>query len=262
MPEPTPEAWAHIRYEYEHTARPVEDICAEHGISSGTLRDRLRRWRWRRRRPPIPRDGPPPVPMTQHDIAPANLWPLGPRLRGDERESPELIRGRCEPGWGDFQTRTDHPTPTVFAGAQTVDPPPPGEGDDRAAAPQPASAANADAGGPASIVQRLQGATARVLPAIEAIIARLAAGPHRPREMEQAGRALGALTRTLRELNALLSQHNAPAGNAYDDMPEDMDAFRDELARRIRVFVSPGATRSMTRTADEAKRGEAKMQET
>ena len=65
MPEPTSEAWAQIRYDYEHTDRPVEDICAEHGISSGTLRDRMRRWRWTRRRPPIPREGPPPVPMAQ-----------------------------------------------------------------------------------------------------------------------------------------------------------------------------------------------------
>jgi hypothetical protein len=102
--------------------------------------------------------------------------------------------------------------------------------------------------GPASIMPRLQGAVARVLPAIEAIIARLAAGPQHPREMEQAGRALGALMRTLRELNALLSQHNVQAANAYDDMPEDMDAFRYELARRIRTFVA-----SRRGDGDEAK---------
>ena len=75
MPEPSSEAWAHIRYAYEHTDRPVEDICAEHGISSGTLRDRMRRWRWTRRRPPIPRDGPPPVAMAQHEIAPGAPLP-------------------------------------------------------------------------------------------------------------------------------------------------------------------------------------------
>ena len=50
MPELTPEAWAQIRTDYEHSERPIEDICAEHGISSGTLRDRMRRWRWTRRR--------------------------------------------------------------------------------------------------------------------------------------------------------------------------------------------------------------------
>ena len=46
-----------------------------------------------------------------------------------------------------------------------------------------------------------------MLPAIEATIHRLAAGPQRPREMEQTARALSTLTRALRELNALLSQH-------------------------------------------------------
>src|SRR3954468_7518656 len=52
------EAWAQIRHDYEDTERLVADICAEHGISSGTLRDRVRRWGWTRRRLPIPSEGP------------------------------------------------------------------------------------------------------------------------------------------------------------------------------------------------------------
>ena len=60
-PEPTTESWAQIRSDYEHTDRPLGEICAEHGISLGTLRDRVRRWQWARRRLPIPRQGPPPV---------------------------------------------------------------------------------------------------------------------------------------------------------------------------------------------------------
>ena len=194
MPEPTLEAWAQIRYAYEHTDRTVEDICAEHGTSSATLRDRMRRWHWTRRRPPIPRDGPPAV-----AIVVAN----------------------------DFSPPATAPTP---------EPSPPGKGEQAEVAPQAlpsvAIAAPAD---PALIVQRLQGAVARVLPAIEAIIARLAAGPHHPREMEQAGRALGALMRTLRELNALLAQHNALAAEARG--PMDIDAFREELARRIHALI-------------------------
>ena len=53
--ELTNEAWAQIRYDYEHTERPLGDICGEHGISTGTLRDRVRRWNWTRRRLPIRR---------------------------------------------------------------------------------------------------------------------------------------------------------------------------------------------------------------
>ncbi len=94
---------------------------------------------------------------------------------------------------------------------------------------------------PADIVPRLQSAVARVLPAIDATVARLAGGAHHPRDMAHASRTLSALMRTLRELNALLTQHNARP----DDMrcecremsPEDMDAFRDDLARRIDAFM-------------------------
>src|SRR5262249_166617 len=92
---------------------------------------------------------------------------------------------------------------------------------------------------PASVVPRLQGAVARVLPAIEATIARLAAGPH-PRELEQSARALGTLTRTLRELNALLAQQPRRVRDCGgdDDFPEAIDEFREDLAGRIDAFVA------------------------
>ncbi|MCX7312728.1 MAG: hypothetical protein NTV56_13645 [Alphaproteobacteria bacterium] len=68
-PELTDKPWAQIRHDYEHTDRPVDDICAEHGVSPGTLRDRMRRWGWTRRRGPIPQDGPPPSPAPPIEIA-------------------------------------------------------------------------------------------------------------------------------------------------------------------------------------------------
>ena len=46
------------------------------------------------------------------------------------------------------------------------------------------------AGDRPSLGRSLQSAVGRVLPAIEATLARLAAGPQAPREMEQAARAL------------------------------------------------------------------------
>ena len=76
MPEPTSDAWTQIRYDYEHSSRPIVDICAEHGISPNTLRDRVRRWRWNRRRAPIPREGPPAVAAPQSDTAVAPLPPV------------------------------------------------------------------------------------------------------------------------------------------------------------------------------------------
>jgi hypothetical protein len=200
-PELTSEDWAQVRYEYECTERPIPDICAEHAMSSGTLRDRVRRWNWKRRREPISREGPPPPPVAQIDHAAALPVPVTQN-----------------------ETALAH-LPAAPQAAIAEDAETPGEGD------------------PASIVPRLQNAVARVLPAIEATLTQLATHSHRPREMEQAGRALASLTRTLRELNALLAQH-AAAAQDDDDMPKDIDAFRFELARRIDAFV-------------ESRRGEA-----
>jgi hypothetical protein len=229
MPEPTPEAWAQIRYEYENTDRPLAHICAEHGISIPTMRYRMKRWEWRRRKPLVPREGPPPV-----AVAPYGDTFLHPPLEGEGRR---LERQRKPAGWGEAEEFAEHPTPEHVAPFHPTPPffrtdgrerPFAGEGEKEEA---PADAT--------SIVPRLQSAVARVLPAIEATIARLAAGPYHARDMEQAGRTLSSLTRTLRELNTLLSQHNARAEAASDyyDLPQDLDAVRDELARRINLFM-------------------------
>jgi hypothetical protein len=179
-PDLTPEAWAQIRHDYEHTERPVDDICAEHGISAGTLRNRMRRWRWTRRRAPIPLDGPPPAPAL----------PLG------------------------FAA----PALTALPEAETTTAVPP---DDR------------------PIAERLQSAVARVLPAIEGTLATLATGAAHPRELERAARVLAALTRTLRELSGLLAQHQTkqPACERDQYTPEQVDAWRFELARKINALV-------------------------
>ncbi len=198
-PELTGEAWAQVRHDYEYTDRPVEDICAEHGISSGTLRNRMRRWSWTRRRPPIPLLGPPPAPALP--VATAAPFPAA--------------------------------APQIAAGGEARAPDQPDLVQDLAQDVAPDVATNmAD---DAAIVPRLQGALGRVLPAIEAAVATLAAAPAHPRELERAARALAALTRTLRELNDLLRQHRAAAAAADpgDDAPVDLDALRRELARRI-----------------------------
>jgi hypothetical protein len=217
MPEPTLDAWAQIRHDYENTDKPLAHICADNDITIPMLRYRMKRWEWRRRKPLIPREGPPTVPCEeppmQHEIA----TPPTP------------------------SAAQSHPAPPAFAHASTGDPPP--------QEPAPGRAhARPGWEGEENIVPRLQGAIARILQAIEATIARLAAGPQHLREMEQAGRALSALTRTLRELNALLSQHRAD-----DDAPDprDIDEFRQELARRLRGIIAARRQR-----IEEAKRQE------
>jgi len=199
--ELTPETWTQIRYEYEQTDKPVDDICLDHGVSPSTLRERMRRWRWTRRRQPISAEGPPPSPPLEHATPVVSVT--------------APIRAPAPSVWVEAQ---DEPAPDSPAPhAAPPEEPPPGQSE---------------------IVPRLQGAVARVLPAIEATVARLAAGPMPPREMERAARTLTSLTRTLRELNTLLSQHQGRAARDCDDMPEDIDAFRIELARKIDAFVA------------------------
>jgi hypothetical protein len=220
-PELTPETWTQIRYEYEQTEKPVDDICLDHGVSPSTLRERMRRWRWTRRRQPIPAEGPPPSPPIEHAAPVASVT--------------APIRAPAPSVWVDAHDEPAPDSPAPHTAPFEATPP-----------------------GQSEIVPRLQGAVARVLPAIEATVARLAAGPMPPREMERAARTLTSLTRTLRELNELLSQHQArPACDCDDDMPEDIDAFRIELARKIDAFVaSRTGENSDTRPEDATASGD------
>ena len=227
MPEPTPEAWAQIRHDYEHTDKPLAHICAEHEITIPMLRYRMKRWEWTRRKPLIPRHGPPPVEVTEQ--APFSPLPLPSPGGGGSANAEGMSRGGVS-----FLREAFTPPRSQDA----RDPPPPGEGEQSKQVRPGWEGEESNA----TTVQRLQSAVARVLPAIEATIARLASGTLNAGELEKAGRTLGALTRTLRELNGLLAQHNARG----DDMrcecremsPEDIDAFRDNLARRINAFVA------------------------
>jgi transposase-like protein len=185
--ELTGKDWTQIRHDYEHSDRPVEDICAEHGLSSGTLRNRVRRWGWTRRRPPLPREGPPPAPAPP--VAPA----LDP--------SPACGAGKAG-GAASFGDQADA----------------------------------ADVAGDRPIAARLQGAIARLLPAIEAAAARLGAGPAPPRETERAARVLATLTRTLRELTDQQRQHAADEA-ARREKSRDLDKIRRDLALKLEAIV-------------------------
>src|SRR5215213_5880925 len=107
------------------------------------------RWRWTRRRPPISAEGPPAMPRIEH-AAPLVL-----------PEVPIGVAAFSRPTAPTYETAADGFAPLAPSSAE----PPPD---------------------PAEIVPRLQGAIARVLPAIEATVAQLAAGPMPPREMERA----------------------------------------------------------------------------
>ena len=92
----TTEDWARIRYEYESTDRKLFDICAERGMSEGTLRDRVRRWGWKRRRGPVPREGPAPmvVPIIEVNMpegSPAEALAKAGAEHGAQRRDDDLV---------------------------------------------------------------------------------------------------------------------------------------------------------------------------
>jgi hypothetical protein len=275
-PTLTSEAWAQIRFDYEHSERPIAEICAEHGISSGTLRDRMRRWGWSRRRPPIPREGPQSLPAPVVEMPPvAGAATLAAACGCNASQSMTALHtGSPHPAASRSKAYADDASLPAPLGGD-----PAHEGEDQGGeaaapapqdsapgavhdAPSPPAAADEDTAPLAfddgALTVRLEGAVARLLPAIEAIVAKLAAGTTQPREMEHAGRALGALTRTLRELNALLSERTPPAdtparkpdGDESDEGPRDLEAFRIELTRRMNAIVE-------AREAAEAVRGAA-----
>ena len=89
---------------------------------------------------------------------------------------------------------------------------------------------------------RLQGAVARVLPAIEATVAQ-ACGRADAAARDGARRPRAYVTDAhLRELNGLLSQYPAPP--ADDRGPEDTDEFALDLVQKINEFASEAAGRA------------------
>ena len=219
MPEPTPEAWAQIRHDYENTDRPLAHICAEHEVTIPTVRYRMKRWEWTRRKPFVPRHQPPPVPAMQPENA-----ALTPLPACGERSAAGAERGWPGEGAPPHTEPVENPPHPISSPRSEIDlSPHAGRGDD------------------AAIVPRLKAAAARVLPAIEVAIARLASGTLNATDLEKTGRTLATLTRTLRELNALLVQNNAGLDADKSDLPDSYDNiedFRVALARRIRGLVA------------------------
>ena len=120
-------------------------------------------------------------------------------------------------------------------------------------APDPRSAsgerARAGSAAPASqdlaSIDRLEQALIRELAAVETMRASLGKEPLRPMDAERTARALSVLTETLSKLRRLRLAAAPQAGPDHDDdMPTDIDAFRHELARRIRAFVASRSDRS------------------
>lgn len=248
MPTLTTEAWGQIRLAYEHSSQTVEDICADFGISPGTLRDRMRRWNWTRRSASVPVVGPP---------AAASLSLASPRhVETDGRGRP-LVRGEVDAAFASGEERPGRQN----NGAKNAF--------DALSAPTPALPTQECGGGSHSAddaaippaaektaIPSLHASVARVTATIDAITARLSAAAS-TREIVEIGRALSALTRNLNELRALArdeakdnDKDDDKAEDDDDPVPKDPDEFRFELARRIEAFVREGQAEDAAQARD------------
>jgi hypothetical protein len=102
-------------------------------------------------------------------------------------------------------------------------------------APAPPQAAAADE---RSAVARLEALLMQEIAAEETTRAELGTLPRLRAEADGCTRRLAILTQTLKVLRDIPA---APPPTGYpddDDMPRDLDAFREELARRIDAFVA------------------------
>ena len=101
------------------------------------------------------------------------------------------------------------------------------------------------------LVARLRRAVLNELAVVESLRERLKNEPQGPVAAERTARTLSTLTDTLQKPQRL--QCAVPANGPDHDMPADIDAFRDELARQIEEFVE---SRSDTADGERAKSSE------
>ena len=88
-------------------------------------------------------------------------------------------------------------------------------------------------------IESLREAVDDEIAAVRALRASLKDVPHSPETAGRISHTLASLTATLERLHRLEIGAPRPHGpDAYDDMPADIDEFRERLARRIRAFVA------------------------
>jgi hypothetical protein len=87
-------------------------------------------------------------------------------------------------------------------------------------------------------IDALRNAVDEEIAAVRALRAKLKTVPHGTEAAGRTSRTLAELTATLERLHRLeigAPQHNGQ--DTYDDMPADLDAFREDLARQIEAFM-------------------------
>jgi hypothetical protein len=88
-----------------------------------------------------------------------------------------------------------------------------------------------------SLVERMERLVEQEIAAEERARAELNRSPRRRAEAKRCASTLATLTQTLAALARLRGEAAPDQEIEHDDMPEDIDEFRNELARRIEAFL-------------------------
>jgi len=106
------------------------------------------------------------------------------------------------------------------------------------------------------MIERLTRAVSTEIDIYEAMRARLKHLPEPSVEADRTARTLSSLTTTLHRLQRLRAGHIEDSlDDDYDDIPTDIDAFREALARRIEAFME-SRTDEECGLADDPQRGD------
>jgi hypothetical protein len=203
----TPELLAHGRHRYENTEDSIPDIAVEFGIHKTTLLRLARREGWVRYAPP-PRD----LSGATRLLAQADAL--------TEARHPEALAE------GEPRRMTDTAVPLRGSGSALA---PQGDGE-QAAPPAPASP-----GVNAADIDELEAAVRAELAIVKAMRAQMRHRPQSPLDAERTARTLSNLTATLYKLQRM--RCGIAEADIDDDIPADIDAFRERLARKIEIFL-------------------------
>lgn len=211
---------------YEQTLVPLADVSKLLGITEGTLRKIARENGWRSRTQT--RAGAKGAKLARErrkQIDTALAAPEKTRAVSGVRKTPPSGGAKCENLSGTEQTAPAAPSASS---------PDHGFGD-----------APSDHAARTALVARIQGAVEREIAAVEAILTTLgceAGTPAAPDEAERAARTLASLARTLSELTriecAASEARNAPAADAQEELPRDLDELRSALSRKLESFIA------------------------
>lgn len=236
---------------YETTRESLDSIALDFNACRTTIRNIAKREGWVRYVPPPRGLSRAATLLAEAEKLEADAFSLPPpsaRLRAPSTrygggEGGSGARERDGVGWGDFSAHAPafeggieappipNPSPPLAAlvgGGETI--PHQDTAHDNAQAP---------AWNMRQRIETLREAVDDELAAVRALRASLKDVPHSPETAGRISHTLASLTATLERLHRLeIGAPRTHGADAYDDMPADIDEFRERLARRIRAFVA------------------------